>query len=44
MTKERFQKKEKGEITTNNAEIQRNIGVYYEQLYGNEKTLESPLD
>ena len=26
---------EKGEVTTNNAEIQRIIGDYYEQLYGN---------
>ena len=26
---------EKGEVTTNNAEIQRIIRVYYEQLYGN---------
>ena len=26
---------EKGEISTNNAEIQRIIGDYYEQLYGN---------
>ena len=26
---------EKGEITTDNAEIQRNIRDYYEQLYGN---------
>ena len=28
-------RKEKGEVTTDNAEIQRNIGDYYEQLYGN---------
>ena len=28
-------RKEKGEITTDNAEIQRNIRDYYEQLYGN---------
>ena len=27
---------EKGEVTTDNAEIQRNIRDYYEQLYGNE--------
>ena len=27
--------KEKGEVTTDNAEIQRIIGDYYEQLYGN---------
>ena len=26
---------EKGEVTTDNAEIQRIIRVYYEQLYGN---------
>ena len=26
---------EKGEITTDNAEIQRSIRDYYEQLYGN---------
>ena len=26
---------EKGEVTTDNAEIQRIIGDYYEQLYGN---------
>ena len=26
---------EKGEVTTDNAEIQRNISDYYEQLYGN---------
>ena len=26
---------EKGEITTDNAEIQRTIRDYYEQLYGN---------
>ena len=26
---------EKGEVTTNNAEIQRIIRDYYEQLYGN---------
>ena len=26
---------EKGEVTTNNAKIQRIIRVYYEQLYGN---------
>ena len=29
---------EKGEVTTDNAEIQRNIRDYYEQLYGNEIT------
>ena len=28
-------RKEKGEVTTDNAEIQSNIGDYYEQLYGN---------
>ena len=28
-------KVEKGEVTTDNAEIQRNIRDYYEQLYGN---------
>ena len=26
---------EKGEVTTDNAEIQKNIRGYYEQLYGN---------
>ena len=26
---------EKGEVTTDNAEIQRIVGDYYEQLYGN---------
>ena len=28
-------KNEKGEVTTDNAEIQRFIRDYYEQLYGN---------
>ena len=28
---------EKGEVTTDNAEIQRIIRDYYEQLYGNKK-------
>ena len=28
-------RKEKGEVTTDNAEIQRNIGDYYKPLYGN---------
>ena len=27
-------KNKKGEVTTDNAEIQKIIGVYYEQLYG----------
>ena len=28
---------EKGQVTTDNEEIQRNIKDYYEQLYGNKK-------
>ena len=28
-------RKEQGEVTTDNAEIQRNIGDYYKPLYGN---------
>ena len=35
---------EKGEVTTNNAEIERNIRDYYEYLYGNKKDSLEEMD
>ena len=35
---------EKGEVTTNNAEIERNIRYYYEYLYGNKKDSQEEMD
>ena len=35
---------EKGEVTTDNAEIQRSIRDYYEQLYGNKMDNQEEMD